>query len=83
MAQWLMCLLCKHEDLSSISRTPGKKPGKAACGCYPHTGNVETGVCLRLAAQPAYPRGEFQALSNKTKENGKTTNKQNAKVADT
>lgn len=47
------CLFCKHEDLSSKSRTHAKKAGMMECPCNPTTGEVETGGSLELAGQPS------------------------------
>lgn len=43
MAQWVKCLLSKHEDLSSGPQCPGKKMGMVACVSNPRAGKEEGG----------------------------------------
>ena len=53
MAQWVKCLLSKHEDLSSGPQRPGKKMGMVACVSNPRAGKEEgEGPRAPLVSQP-------------------------------
>lgn len=52
VAETIMCLLYKHDSLSSVHRADVKKLGIVLYACNPSTGDMEIGS-LEVAGQPA------------------------------